>query len=230
MMTNMAINNEPESGGKGADPDATNTSREIRFWDRLARRYNEKPVPDEAVYQKKLELTQALLEPHMQVLELGCGTGTTALKHAPWVKHVVATDISGGMLAIAREKAQEQGITNVTFEQRAVEDLQVPTESQDMVLGLSLLHLLENKEATLEQVHRMLKPGGRFVSSTACLGDRMKFFKYLGPIGAFFGLIPRVQVFTISELKASLANAGFELEHEWLPPKSQSVFLIARKR
>lgn len=220
MMTNMTITKQSN---------ATPQSGDARFWDRLARRYSEKPVPDEAVYEQKLALTQSLLEPHMHILELGCGTGTTALKHAPFVERVVATDISAGMLDIARDKAADQNVTNVHFEQSAVEDLQVPEQSQDVVLALSLLHLLEDKERVLEQIHHMLKPGGHFVSSTACLGDKMGFFRYIGPLGAFLGLIPRVQVFSVAQLKQSLASAGFELEHEWLPPKSQSVFLIARK-
>lgn len=229
-MTNMTLPKEPLQSHAADNPSkAPGRSREVRFWDRLAHRYNNKPVPDEAVYQKKLTMTQALFEPHMQVLELGCGTGTTALAHAPFVKQVHGTDLSTQMLAIARDKADAQKVPNVTFEAGAVEDLEMPDQSQDVVLALSLLHLLQDKEAVLRQIHRLLKPGGYFVSSTACLGDKMKFFRFIGPVGAFLGLIPAVQVFTVAELKNSLANAGFDLVTEWQPDKSQSVFLIARK-
>lgn len=46
----------------------------------------------------------------------------------------------------------------------------------------------------------MLKPGGVFVTSTVCLGDTMKFFKLIGPVGRFLGLMPLVKVFTIADL------------------------------
>ena len=55
-----------------------------RFWDRHAKGYAKRPVPDEAAYQRKLKMTQDYLTPDMEVLELGCGTGTTALIHAPF--------------------------------------------------------------------------------------------------------------------------------------------------
>lgn len=76
-----------------------------RFWDFIATRYARQPVPDEAVYQRKLEITRGVLEPHHEVLELGCGTGSTAIAHAPHVRQVRAVDISPRMLDIARRKA-----------------------------------------------------------------------------------------------------------------------------
>jgi ubiquinone/menaquinone biosynthesis C-methylase UbiE len=48
----------------------------------------------------------------------GCGTGTTALKLAPSLGRIMATDISGEMIAIAREKARAEGCGNATFELR----------------------------------------------------------------------------------------------------------------
>ena len=54
-----------------------------RFWDRIADRYAAKPVPDQAVYERKLQITRTLLHPQAEVLELGCGTGSTALALAP---------------------------------------------------------------------------------------------------------------------------------------------------
>ena len=53
------------------------------FWNRIANRYSKQPVGDETAYQKKLQITRDYLEPHMEVLELGCGTGSTAIAHAP---------------------------------------------------------------------------------------------------------------------------------------------------
>ena len=165
----------------------------------------------------------------MKVLEIGCGTGSTAIAHAPYVEHILATDISSRMIEIAREKAESRNIDNVTFEQLAIDDLSVPDQSFDAVLGLSILHLLENKDEVIARVHQMLKPGGVFVSSTACLGDSMKFFKYIGPIGRFLGLIPYVAIFSQYELVDCLTDAGFEIDYQWQPGKGKAVFIVAKK-
>ena len=53
--------------------------RSTRFWDRIAERYARKPVPDEAVYQEKLKVTREYFRADTDVLEIGCGTGSTAI-------------------------------------------------------------------------------------------------------------------------------------------------------
>ena len=199
------------------------------FWDRIADRYSRKPVPDERVYQRKLQITREYLRPDMDVLEFGCGTGSTAIAHAPFVKHLHAIDISSRMIEIAQAKAGESDIVNVTFERAAIDDFSVPDQRFDAVLGLSILHLVENKDEIITKVHHLLKPGGVFVSSTACLGDTMKFFKLIGPIGNFLGFMPMVKVFTVRELENSLTDAGFEIDHQWQPAKGKAVFIVAKK-
>ena len=200
-----------------------------RFWDKHAAGYAKRPVPDETVYQKKLEMTQTYIHPETEILEFGCGTGTTAIHHAPHVRHVLATDISPKMLEIAQGKADAQGITNITFQEKVVEDLDFPAESFDVVLGLSILHLLDNKEAIIADVYKWLKPGGVFVTSTVCLGNGLRIFKWIGPIGRFFGLLPLLRVFTDDELANSIKDAGFLIDHRWLPEGSKAVFIIGKK-
>jgi len=203
--------------------------QETRFWDRHAEGYAKRPIADEASYQKKLAITREYFRPDMEVLEFGCGTGSTAIAHAPYVNHIRATDLSSRMIDIARRKAAAANVSNITFESAAIEDLGIPDQTLDAVLGMSILHLLENKEAVIERVYQMLKPGAVFVTSTVCLGDKMKFFKILGPIGRFLRLLPLVRVFTRKELKDSLTAAGFEIDHEWAPDKGMALFIVAKK-
>lgn len=204
-------------------------SQRSKFWDKIAEKYAKRPVADEAAYQKKLEVTRGYFRPDMEVLEFGCGTGTTAIHHAPYVKHIRATDISANMLEIARAKARDAKIENVTFEQADIDDLAMPDERVDAVMGHSILHLLEDVDGAIAKVYRMLKPGGVFVSSTACIGDFMAWFRFIAPIGRFFGLIPYVTVFTETQLVDSLTAAGFEIDHLWQPGKGKSVFIVAKK-
>ncbi len=200
-----------------------------RFWDRIADKYAKQPVSDEASYQQKLAITRSYLKPDMQVLEFGCGTGSTAIAHAPYVKHLHGIDISSRMIEIAQEKAGAASTENLSFEVADIDDFNTPDHIFDAVLGLSILHLLKDRDRAIASVYRKLKPGGVFVSSTVCLGDWMKFFKIIGPIGKFFGLMPLVKVFSMPQLRDSLTGAGFLIEHEWRPAKNKAAFIVARK-
>ena len=200
-----------------------------RFWNKMAVRYSKQPIKDEEAYQKKLEMTRSYFKPDMHLLEIGCGTGSTAILHAPHVQHIHAVDISSAMLDIAREKTQKQNIENISFECSTVADLDVANESYDMVLALSVLHLLQDKEAAIRKMYQTLKPGGLFVTSTVCLADNMKFIKWIKPIGRFFGVFPFFEVFKAQELEDAMVNAGFKIEKNWQPGKNKAVFIIGRK-
>ena len=165
----------------------------------------------------------------MEVLEIGCGTGGTAILHAPYVKHIRATDFSASMLAIARGKAEAENVNNITFEQAAIEQLERPDQSLDMVLGLSILHLLRDRESAIARVYQMLKPGGFFVTSTVCIGESMSWFKLVAPIGRRLGFLPFVEVLTVQALANSLTQVGFKLDYQWQPRKDKAVFNVAKK-
>lgn len=203
--------------------------KDQRFWDRMAAKYASNPISDEAAYQTKLEITRRHFNPETEVLEFGCGTGMTAVSHAPYVKHIHATDLSGEMLEIARGRAAEADVENISFERAGFDEIEAAPERYDAVLGLSILHLLEDRDAAIARVHSLLKPGGVFISSTACLGEKLWFFGLIAPIGRFFGLFPMLRIFTAAQLVKSLQQAGFEVEHQWRPDKAVAVFIVARK-
>jgi len=205
-------------------------SERSTFWDKIADRYARRPVADEASYQKKLDYTRKLFKPDMEVLELGCGTGTTALSHAPYVKHIRAVDISSRMLEIAQGKAETKGIRNVTFDCADIGELKVPDASVDMVMMHSILHLLEDKQAAIARVFRMLRPGGWFVSSTTCMSGAMRCMKPVIAIMRRLGMAPQVvKFFTAEQLVGSIRAAGFEIDYQWQPSKTKALFVVARK-
>ena len=204
-------------------------NQSAKFWDNIAERYAKQPIADEAAYQKKLEVTRGYFRPDMDVLEFGCGTGSTAIVHGPHVRHIRAIDVSANMLEIAQAKADSQNIDNITFEQATIEDISIAGQSLDMVLGLSILHLLADKDAAIAKVHTMLKPGGLFVTSTACLGDTMSWFKLIVPVGKLLRLMPLVKVFTVKDLEKSLTDAGFTIDYQWQPSQDKAVFIVAKK-
>ncbi len=200
-----------------------------KFWDKIADKYSKQPIADEASYQKKLKVTQDYFQPDMEVLEFGCGTGSTAIIHAPHVKHIRAIDISSAMIKIARDKAKAQDINNITFEQLTIEELEVEDCTYDAVLGLSILHLLEDKESAIAKVYKMLKPGGIFVTSTTCMGDAYSWFKLIAPIGKALGFFPLVRIFTAQHLIDSLSDGGLAIDYQWQPSKDKAIFIVAKK-
>src|SRR5690606_29799636 len=144
-------------------------ANDARFWDRAASKYAADPISDMEGYERTLERTRHYLKSDDTVLEVGCGTGTTALRLAPSVAHIVGTDISGEMIAIAREKAETEAVTNASFEVGTPEAAPWPDASFDAVLGFNLLHLVSARPAAIAGIHRLLKPGGYFISKTPCL-------------------------------------------------------------
>ena len=199
------------------------------FWDRIAPRYSKQSIADPESYEKKLAATQAMMQPDMTVLELGCGTGSTALMHAPYVAQIVATDVSSAMIAIGREKATEAGIDNVDFQQASVEEFEAPDGHFDMVLALNLLHLVPDREAALARIYRWLKPGGVFISSTVCLSNKMWFLRPVIPVMQWLGKAPYVSFVSEAAMLDEVKSAGFEAQEHWSHGRANSLFLLARK-
>ncbi len=203
-----------------------------KFWDKTAARYAKSKIRDQASYEKKLAITQQYFRPDSRVLEFGCGTGSTAMIHAPHVESILATDVSGKMLEIAESKVRAEGIENIHFERGTLESvsesLKLTPESFDAVLGLNILHLLEDVPGAIARVYSLLKPGGVFVSSTALLGAVPWYWRMLIPVAQLFGLAPYLAKFNKDELVSMLTRTGFSVDHEW-QPGAMSVFIVAKK-
>lgn len=206
-------------------------ARDERFWDRSARKYAADPIGDMAGYERTLEHTRRLLKPADEVLELGCGTGTTALKLAPSVARYVATDFSSEMIAIAREKGAAEA-SKAAFEVAASDAAQWPDACFDAVLAFNLLHLVPQRAETLRNVRRLLKPGGLFISKTPCLKEMNVAIRLAVPLMQAVGRAPSVVFFSARELEAEIAAAGFEIVERALhgsKGKDVRPFLVARK-
>lgn len=202
-----------------------------RYWDKTAARYAKSAISDEATYQRKLQETREFLREDMRVAEFGCGTGSTAIVHAPHVSHIDAVDISENMLQIGRDKAKDAGITNITFSLGTLSDLNAADNAFDAVLGLNVIHLIGEREALFREVARVLKPGGLFVSSTVCLGTSpFRFLKPIASLGKLLGLMPDLYVFSEAQLAQDVQAAGFSIERQWHHAKGGvAVFMIAKK-
>ena len=89
--------------------------------------------------------------------------------------------------------------------------------------------MAQMKDAAIAKVHKMLKPGGLFISSTTCVGGLLKLLALITPITQRFGLLPLIRSFTVKQLEDSLIKAGFAIEYKWQPAKGKAVFIVAKK-
>lgn len=206
--------------------------KDIRFWDRAAASYAASPIADKGGYEKSLQATRDRLTPNDHVLEIGCGTGTTALRLAPHTGYILATDLSGEMIAIARQKSSAEPFRNFRFEVGAVSALEQEADSFDTVLAFNLLHLVASLETCLEEVYRVLKPGGLFISKTPCLSLMSPLIGVAVPVMQVLGKAPNVKILSPNQLEAAIAGAGFEnIEVEWHGTRGKDIrpFIVARK-
>ncbi|MEO0497332.1 MAG: class I SAM-dependent methyltransferase [Pseudomonadota bacterium] len=192
-----------------------NTLKDSRFWDRHAAKYAQDAIADQAGYERSLERTHSLLKPTDHMLEIGCGTGSTALHHAPQVMELLGTDISPKMVAIANDKLAATPHTHVDFIVATAHEQVVPTNSQNVVMAHNILHLVRDLPTTLETLHLSLKPGGLLIAKTPCLGHMNPLLTYIAiPLMGLIGKAPFVGIFKADTLKSALESAGFAIEAE----------------
>ena len=208
-------------------------ARKARFWDRIAVKYAADPIADMAGYEATLRRVQGLLSADQDVLEIGCGTGSTALRLAPFTRRLLATDVSAGMIAIAREKLAAQPLPQLSF---AVADAEIPLAGQgeyDAVLAFNLLHLVTDLDRALDLVVQTLRPGGLLISKTACIAEMNPLIPYLAlPLMRAIGKAPHVLCFEAAVLQSAIARQGMDVvsvERHGTRGKDFRVFIVARK-
>jgi ubiquinone/menaquinone biosynthesis C-methylase UbiE len=205
---------------------------DIAFWNHIADTYARKPVDDPAAFERKIALALAKLEPNDTVLDVGCGTGSLALRLAESGAQVHGLDYSAAMIEIAKAKAAAQRVTNVTFHLGAFDETFTVfgPASLDLVYAGSLLHLVADRPAVLRQVFRLLKPGGTFISSTVCLGDSWVPYAPILRAMRWLGKAPSVQTLSRAALRGELAQAGFvDLREPNVGAASTIAFVIASR-
>ncbi|MBI3871512.1 MAG: arsenite methyltransferase [candidate division Zixibacteria bacterium] len=173
------------------------------------------------------------------VVDLGSGAGVDCFLAAQRVGErgrVIGIDMTDAMLERARENAHRGGFTNVEFRQGEIEDIPVDAGTADMVISNCVINLAPDKAQVFREIHRILKPGGRFCISdvvskgTIPVAEREDMEKWAGCIA---GSLPKEEYLDI------VRRAGFveidvrsEVEYDYRKTDQYSlasVTVTARK-
>ncbi len=208
--------------------------RDARFWDKIAEKYAASPVSDMAGYERTLARTANFLDEDYRVLEVGCGTGTTALKLAPHAAQITATDISSAMIEIAKKKAANEGTETVRFEVAAADDKRFEGHQFDAVLAFNILHLVADLDGLLATLRASLKPGGVLISKTPCLKDMNPLIRWVAvPALRLLGKAPSiVNSVSPAQLETAITRAGFEIlaaERHTSNRKGHHPYFVAKR-
>lgn len=202
------------------------------FWSGIAAKYAARPIDNEAVYEETLERIRAHLPDDARVLELGCGTGGTALKLAGDAGEIVATDFAQGMITEAEKR---EGAANVRFLVADVFDERLEPRSFDVVLALNVVHLMDKAPEVYMRVHELLREDGVFMSKTPSIGEpdlgwKFNLLRRALPLLQWLGKAPFVRFLSISDVDAEIGAGGFRIiETGNYPVRPPNHFVVARK-
>lgn len=201
-----------------------------KFWNLIANSYAASPIADKTGYESKIEKIKTYLKHDDLVLDIGCGTATQCGDIADHVKQVTGIDISSKLLKIAEQRMAQRKIENVKLIQTSVFDEQFLPNSFDVVLAFYVLHLIEDIEAMLDRIHSLLKPGGIFISESACLGGKnpvaTKSLRFVGQLG----FVPLINLLTTEQLEFTLDKCGFTLLEKHIFGQSKNEYTLFAKK
>jgi ubiquinone/menaquinone biosynthesis C-methylase UbiE len=208
---------------------------DTRFWDKTAKSYSKSSISDQAGYERTLDKTRTFLKPTDRVLELGCGTGTTALLLANGVQSYLGTDISPEMIKIANDKLRpNNALPQLSFRTAAAEELAAEKTRFTAVLGFNYLHLVRDLPGTLHSVRTLLEDGGLFITKTACIGEMNFLLKLVAlPVMQAVGKAPFCATFGEAGLAEQIRAAGFDIvatEMHASKGNDHRPYIVARKK
>jgi ubiquinone/menaquinone biosynthesis C-methylase UbiE len=202
-----------------------------RFWNRIAKNYDRHSDKKRENLLKTIENIKRHLNPEDQVLDFACGTGEKALGVANRVQSVHGIDLSPKMIEKASMKATDRQIDNAQFSQTDLFDATLKPGSYDAIMAFYIFHLVDDPAQVFKRIHELLKPDGRLICETPCLGESGTVVGWLIGFVGKLGVLPKVHCFKIADLRSMITNASsFQLvESEAVDEDQKHLFVLAKK-
>ncbi|MDT3843420.1 MAG: class I SAM-dependent methyltransferase [Bacillota bacterium] len=158
------------------------------FWDRISPLYDLfENLYNRKVYTGTGKKVAELIDPSDEVLECACGTGAISIYAAQKCRKLIATDFAPGMLRQAAKKCRKY--PNVTFRKADITHIRCLDGRFDKAVAGNVIHLLPEPEKALQELLRVVKPGGKIIIPTyinLTKGSASAAVKFIALLGADF--------------------------------------------
>lgn len=205
-------------------------SKSEKFWDSVAKKSGKRFAKLSQTAWKTVESIRAYLSQDDVVLDFGCGPGTITQEIASRVQAVEAMDLSSGMIDVATRKAEEAGIANVRFVQASLFDERYKKEAFDAILAFNILHYLEELPKVMQRINTLLKPGGLFISSIACLRERTSSLSVFMALLTKTKVVPTTTFYRISDVEGAVTEEKFDMIETKKISRLPECFMVATKK
>lgn len=197
-------------------------------------------------YAKATQMIIQVLGINVQstIIDMGSGTGAFALHAAKQCKQIYAVDISKPMLEYCQKKAEEAGISNISFHHGGLLTYNHQAEPVDAMVCVAVLHHLPDfwKQIGLQRAARMIKPGGKlflfdivFPSKETNLADSIDkmiqtFEQQAGEQMAKEAIVHIKNEFSTYDwiLEGILVKSGFKIDTAQYNPGFQTSYICSR--
>lgn len=198
------------------------------FWDKISPLYDLfENVYNGKVYRETGRKVAELIEPSDEVLECACGTGAISIYIARKCRKLVATDFAPGMLRRAAKKCRN--CTNVEFKKADITQIKCRDRRFDKVVAGNVIHLLPEPEKALQELERVVKPGGKIIIPTyinMSKGTGTAAVKFITLLGADFH-----RQFDLDSYKKFFENKGYtEVEYSVVDGRMPCAIAVITKK
>lgn len=182
------------------------------FWKAAADGYDAWIASDfQDQYDVNWSILTKYMDPSRRLLDVGCGPGSLSIRLSSHCHEVWGVDVTPEMIRIAEQKVGCEP-TNVYFQQADACELPFDSHSFDTVMSVNALQTMAQPESALQEMNRVLKPGGELLLITYCYGDssRLESNSLLNWAVKFQGQA-QWHYFQFTQLASLLADKGFEV-------------------